>query len=204
MSYDTRAKINVFKSLSVFHNFSAFKYVVLGTNKTKDDYVARYKIWQVVFPNPNATIEKKENHKHFHVKIGGAENAHERHGEIPRRRLSSANSVDNRRITDENTQHKQNSPSQSEIVLLNRTDDYTCRGTYRRFICVYGLGDLGALTRAKHMFANKFIYNYSPLTSECLAEYIWAKVENEIRGIGHQSNLNLDYYKHLDFVKQHQ
>ena len=54
------------------------------------------------------------------------------------------------------------------------------------------------------MFANKFMYNYSPLTSECLAEYIWAKVENEIRGIGDQSNLNLDYYKHLDFVKQHQ
>ena len=45
-----------------------------------------------------------------------------------------------------------------------------CVGKYVRALCVFGVGHLQHLAVQPHLFANKFHYNYDPVTLQCLEE----------------------------------
>ena len=184
---------------------------LLGTNKTKNDYTARYKVWQVYYPGPNAAVEKQEKHAHFRIALNDVkkdnkttDNLHVSSDDTENKRTKEKHDKTSSIQSQDSISYKRHLLSESEAMTQKQSDPYVCHGKYRHFICVFGLGDLGALTRAQHLFANKFEYHYSPLTSECLAEYIWSKVEQEVKGTGGMSSQDLQLYRELDFVKEHQ
>lgn len=71
-----------------------------------------------------------------------------------------------------------------------------CRGTWQRFICVLGLGDLYRLTGRYELFVNKFDIDSDPLAFSCMEEWFYNR--NRVK-----TDLNITFYKNLPFVKNH-
>ena len=68
-----------------------------------------------------------------------------------------------------------------------------CFGKWVRSVCVYGIGDLPALIKNKHLFANKFMLHVDPLAYECMEALI------EQRSIC-PPPFNDTYYRNLRFI----
>ncbi|KAK7104117.1 N-acetyllactosaminide beta-1,6-N-acetylglucosaminyl-transferase-like [Littorina saxatilis] len=74
-----------------------------------------------------------------------------------------------------------------------------CHGKIVRGICHFGVGDLPLLTKSPQLFANKFSYDYQPLSYDCLEEWYFHKVELE--DAGNPPPLNVSRYEQAPFVK---
>lgn len=73
-----------------------------------------------------------------------------------------------------------------------------CAGTWFRFICNFGLGDLPRLTHAPHLFVNKFRYEMHPVAFECMERWHATRTK---RGVG--ADFNLSFYSNQPWVKYH-
>lgn len=71
-----------------------------------------------------------------------------------------------------------------------------CKGTWQRFICVLGLGDLYRLTDRHELFVNKFDIDQDPLAFSCMEEWFFNRNRKN-------TDLNVTFYKNLPFVKNH-
>ncbi|CAD5113590.1 unnamed protein product [Dimorphilus gyrociliatus] len=71
-----------------------------------------------------------------------------------------------------------------------------CSGTWQRFICIIGLGDLYRLADRYELFVNKFDIDQDPLTLSCMEEWFYKRNEEK-------TDLNVSFYKNLPFVKNH-
>lgn len=67
-------------------------------------------------------------------------------------------------------------------------------------ICVFGMGDLPVLRNQRHLFANKFYYDYEPLAYDCMEELHNNRTQFDING---SRNFDVSYYRQLSFVKHH-
>lgn len=70
-----------------------------------------------------------------------------------------------------------------------------CHGKWKRSTCIFGVEDLPSLVGHRELFANKFYYDYQPLTLECLNNWI----EHKARCPG-EGNFNITYYEKLPYV----
>ena len=63
-------------------------------------------------------------------------------------------------------------------------------GKFVRGICIFGIGDLPAMTSTKYLFANKFYLNYQYLAMDCLEELLWNRTWVK-------ANINTNYYEKI-------
>lgn len=72
-----------------------------------------------------------------------------------------------------------------------------CHGKFVRGVCVFGVGDLEALSHKHHLFANKFHIDYQPYALDCLEEWHLNRTAD-----GGLKSLNTSYYESLPFIKR--
>lgn len=77
---------------------------------------------------------------------------------------------------------------------------WPCAGMWVRQICIFGVEDLPLLASRPELFANKFFSDYQPLALDCMEERYYNLTRDELLG---NRKLDLDFYKNLDFVKNH-
>ncbi|XP_063967256.1 beta-1,3-galactosyl-O-glycosyl-glycoprotein beta-1,6-N-acetylglucosaminyltransferase 4-like [Lytechinus pictus] len=67
-------------------------------------------------------------------------------------------------------------PSDRLLVKMmkwgDRYDHPACAGKYVRALCVFGVGYLYHLAEVPHLFANKFHYEYDPVSLQCLEQLL--------------------------------
>ncbi|XP_053386183.1 beta-1,3-galactosyl-O-glycosyl-glycoprotein beta-1,6-N-acetylglucosaminyltransferase-like [Mercenaria mercenaria] len=73
----------------------------------------------------------------------------------------------------------------------------SCHGKFVRDVCVFGVGDLQALTKKHHLFANKFHINYQRYALDCMEEWHYNRTAE-----GDLKSLNISYYESLPFIKR--
>ncbi|XP_064596768.1 beta-1,3-galactosyl-O-glycosyl-glycoprotein beta-1,6-N-acetylglucosaminyltransferase-like [Liolophura sinensis] len=73
-----------------------------------------------------------------------------------------------------------------------------CTGKFTRAICIFGVKDLPVLTSQRHLFANKFHWDYQPYVLDCLEEWHFNKTIDQAV---HKSNFDVSFYKNMSFVK---
>ncbi|XP_064597282.1 LOW QUALITY PROTEIN: beta-1,3-galactosyl-O-glycosyl-glycoprotein beta-1,6-N-acetylglucosaminyltransferase-like [Liolophura sinensis] len=73
-----------------------------------------------------------------------------------------------------------------------------CTGKFTRGICIFGVKDLPVLTSQRHLFANKFHWDYQPYVLDCLEEWHFNKTIDQAV---HKSNFDVSFYKNMSFVK---
>ena len=69
-----------------------------------------------------------------------------------------------------------------------------------RQICIFGIRDLPLLASRPELFANKFYFDFQPLTLDCMEELHYNRTRDEIDG---KLRLDLGFYRDLDFVQNH-
>ncbi|XP_053386120.1 beta-1,3-galactosyl-O-glycosyl-glycoprotein beta-1,6-N-acetylglucosaminyltransferase-like isoform X2 [Mercenaria mercenaria] len=72
-----------------------------------------------------------------------------------------------------------------------------CHGKFVRGVCVFGVGDLKALSSKHHLFANKFYIDYQRYALDCMEEWHYNKTAE-----GDLKSLNISYYESLPFIKR--
>ena len=70
-----------------------------------------------------------------------------------------------------------------------------CKGKFVHGSCVFGVGDLTELSYQPYMVAHKVYSDYQPATFYCMLEWIHNPTYSQ-----KESDLNLEYYKHLPCV----
>ncbi|XP_067685318.1 beta-1,3-galactosyl-O-glycosyl-glycoprotein beta-1,6-N-acetylglucosaminyltransferase 3-like isoform X2 [Haliotis asinina] len=80
----------------------------------------------------------------------------------------------------------------------SKMGNWSCTGKLVRSVCVFGVGDLPILTTRPNLFANKFYWDFQPLTLDCLEEWHYNRTRDEYLG---EYAFNTSYYTTLDFVK---
>jgi hypothetical protein len=75
---------------------------------------------------------------------------------------------------------------------------FPCQGMRVRNICIFGVGDLQALTSRKETFTNKLYAHYQPLTFNCMEEWLLNLTIADYAGT---VLLNTSYYASQDIVK---
>lgn len=94
--------------------------------------------------------------------------------------------------------------SSSRRIMLNRlkvwrTSKWPCRGQIVRSICHFGPLDLSFIVKHRHMFVNKFTYDYLPLGYDCLEQWYFYKIKKESM-LG-KVDIDTRYYENLEIVK---
>ena len=79
-------------------------------------------------------------------------------------------------------------------------DNITCHGKYVREICIFGPGDLPFMATRPHLFVNKFMANYRPITYDCLEELHYNRTRQDIM---EGRTLDLTPYEKAAFVRHH-
>lgn len=77
-----------------------------------------------------------------------------------------------------------------------------CGGRLVRDVCVFGVGDLPAMSTAHQLFANKFYADLQPMALRCLEELHYNKTRDDMMGIG-KSRLAMAFYRRLPNVINH-
>ncbi|ESP02685.1 hypothetical protein LOTGIDRAFT_146840, partial [Lottia gigantea] len=74
-----------------------------------------------------------------------------------------------------------------------------CSGKFVHAICIFGIQELALLTKAPHLFCNKFHEDFMPIVLDCLESWLFDKIEQETKT--GKTQVNTTYYSNLDFVK---
>lgn len=88
-------------------------------------------------------------------------------------------------------------PFISRHKLWKNVNANSCHGKWLRSVCVYGPGDLPQLTESIKLFANKFEWNYMPLTLQCLSEWYFNRTRDEYNDLYY---FNVHKYKNMPQV----
>ncbi|XP_053380435.1 beta-1,3-galactosyl-O-glycosyl-glycoprotein beta-1,6-N-acetylglucosaminyltransferase-like [Mercenaria mercenaria] len=72
-----------------------------------------------------------------------------------------------------------------------------CHGKFVRRVCVFGVGDLKALSSKHHLFENKFHIDYQRYALDCMEEWHYNRTAE-----GDLKSLNISYYESLPFIKR--
>ncbi|KAK6187390.1 hypothetical protein SNE40_005431 [Patella caerulea] len=71
-------------------------------------------------------------------------------------------------------------------------------GYFRHSVCIMGVADLPDLTKAPHLFVNKLLYEFEPLTFDCLEQWYMDQVTSEMGG---NLNFSTTLYEQSTIVK---
>ncbi|XP_074659037.1 beta-1,3-galactosyl-O-glycosyl-glycoprotein beta-1,6-N-acetylglucosaminyltransferase-like [Tubulanus polymorphus] len=82
--------------------------------------------------------------------------------------------------------------------------EYPCSANFwLRWICILTAGDLPTLSHRPELFANKFLWHFSPVGFDCLEELYFNRTRDQwAKGLS-ASAIDLSYYKSLDNVSNH-
>ncbi|CAH8643998.1 unnamed protein product [Dicrocoelium dendriticum] len=72
-----------------------------------------------------------------------------------------------------------------------------------RNVCIMGINDLFTLTTAKHMFVNKFHYDFQSIAYDCLEHWLFMKVKNELESGDVAQTFNVTFYANLQCSRDH-
>ncbi|XP_052805496.1 beta-1,3-galactosyl-O-glycosyl-glycoprotein beta-1,6-N-acetylglucosaminyltransferase-like [Mya arenaria] len=76
--------------------------------------------------------------------------------------------------------------------------NWPCHGMRVRMVCVFGVGDLPALSQRRELFANKFYDTFHPYTLDCMEEWHFNRTRDQYLG---SPGLDVRWYEELGFVK---
>lgn len=93
------------------------------------------------------------------------------------------------------------------LPRLKNWGSFPCRSGLRvRSICIWGLLDLPLINQRKELFINKLYWNFQPYALDCLEERIFNHTRRDYGDKNATSDplLDINYYRQLSFVKNHQ
>ena len=64
------------------------------------------------------------------------------------------------------------------------------------------MADLPLMAKARELFANKFYYDFQPMTLRCLEQRHYEWTRQDVLGIK-TNRLDMDFYRKLPNVRQH-
>ncbi|XP_069115830.1 beta-1,3-galactosyl-O-glycosyl-glycoprotein beta-1,6-N-acetylglucosaminyltransferase-like isoform X2 [Argopecten irradians] len=73
-----------------------------------------------------------------------------------------------------------------------------CAGKVVRQICIFGVGDLPVLSRRYELFANKFYWDFQPVTLDCMEELLYNRTRDDYHN---KRTFDAAVYKNLSFLK---
>ncbi|XP_052806099.1 beta-1,3-galactosyl-O-glycosyl-glycoprotein beta-1,6-N-acetylglucosaminyltransferase-like [Mya arenaria] len=76
--------------------------------------------------------------------------------------------------------------------------NWPCHGMRVRMVCVFGVGDLPALSQRREVFANKFYDTFHPYTLDCMEEWHFNQTRDQYLGL---PGFDVRWYEELGFVK---
>ncbi|XP_038073959.1 beta-1,3-galactosyl-O-glycosyl-glycoprotein beta-1,6-N-acetylglucosaminyltransferase 4-like [Patiria miniata] len=65
------------------------------------------------------------------------------------------------------------------VLWYTRASPRKCRGKYVRWVCIFTIGDIHYVQQQPHLFANKFYYDYDPVSLQCLEEALEFRVRHK-------------------------
>ena len=73
-----------------------------------------------------------------------------------------------------------------------------CDGTWWRFICNFGSGDLFRVVRAQEPFVNKFRMEFDPVAYDCIERWYMERTKSE-----KHSDFDISFYQKQPWVNNH-
>ena len=90
-----------------------------------------------------------------------------------------------------------NSDTKISYTRFKNWGELPCAGKFLRGICIFGVGDLPLLVKARQLFANKFHQDFEPYALDCMEEWLYNRTRDEYLGV---TDFDNSFYKTLEFV----